>query len=168
MTTPAKTVLIATSNTTDFQIIKSLCKHLVDNRHTVVTVNKVKGELPEGTQHYPFDLENHQAKGVMQVMQPNTVVHIVDGGLGDDPRGYYQKYIVNALATLNIAVEAGVRNFVFVSIGEHEGGSGDAPIILEGIVEHYAQAYGITHSHVNYAYAPQDLDQLAEAIMEKI
>lgn len=163
-----KTVLIATSNTVDFQIIKTLCKHLVDNGHTVVTVNKVKGELPAGVQHYPFDLENHQAKGVMQVMHPDAVIHIVDGGIGDDPKAYYQKYIVSALATLNIAVDASVRNFVFVSVGEHVGGSGDAPLALATMVEHYAQAYGITHSHIQYAYPPTDLDQLAEAIMEKI
>lgn len=163
-----KTVLIATSNTVDFQLIKAVCSLLDQNGHTIVTINKVKGELPAGVQHYPFDLENHQAKGVMQIMHPDTVIHIVDGGLGDDPKAYYQKYIVNALATLNLGIDAAVRNFVFVSVGEHDGGSGDAPIILEGIVEHYAQAYGITHGHVNYAYAPRDLDQLALAIMEKI
>lgn len=163
-----KTVLIATSNTVDFNLIHALCKCLVEADHNVITVNKVKGELPGAVQHYPFDLENHQTKGLMQLMHPDTVVHIVDGGVGDDPKLYYQKYIVSALATLNIAVDAGVRNFVFVSVGEHEGGSGDAPLILEGMVEFYAQAYGINHSHVQYARHPENLDSVAKEIMEKI
>ena len=97
-----------------------VCKLLVDEGHNVINVDRRKKEIP-GVTLYPFDLDNSQIKGVIQLTKPDTIMHFAAehevARSMEEPDRYYWNNVANTIALLNHAVEAGVKNFVGDSVG---------------------------------------------------
>lgn len=94
------------------------CKLLVDNGYNVINLDRVKRELPGVTQ-YPFDIDNHQVRGLLQLIKPDAIVHLAaDHSVPksiESPNSTYSNNVANTIGLLNNAVEAGVKHFVFSS-----------------------------------------------------
>ena len=64
----AKTVLVTGGS--GF-IGASTCLRLVEEDYNVVNIDRRKRELPGVTQ-YPFELDNHQVRGLIKLLQPDA------------------------------------------------------------------------------------------------
>ena len=111
----AKTVLVTGGS--GF-IGASTCLRLVEEGYNVVNIDRRKRDLPGVTQ-YPFELDNHQVRGLIKLLQPDAIIHLaashtVEGSV-TDPGTYYWNNVANTISLLNHAVEAGVTKFVFSS-----------------------------------------------------
>ena len=111
----AKTVLVTGGS--GF-IGASTCLRLVEEGYNVVNIDRRKRELPGVTQ-YPFELDNHQVRGLIKLLQPEAIIHLaashtVEGSV-TDPGTYYWNNVANTISLLNHAVDAGVKKFVFSS-----------------------------------------------------
>ena len=51
------------------------CKLLVDSGYNVINIDRVKRQQ-EGVTQYPFDIDNHQLKGVIELTKPDAVIHL--------------------------------------------------------------------------------------------
>ncbi len=51
------------------------CKLLVDSGFNVINIDRVKSSL-DGVTQYPFDIDNHQLKGVIELTKPDAVIHL--------------------------------------------------------------------------------------------
>jgi len=95
-----------------------VCRLLVDAGHNVINIDRRKKDI-DGVTQYPFDIDNHQLKGVIQLTKPDTIMHFAaDHEVArsvEDPGTYYWNNVANTIALLNQAVKAGVKNFVFSS-----------------------------------------------------
>jgi UDP-glucose 4-epimerase len=96
----------------------STCLRLVKEGYNVVNIDRRKRDLPGVTQ-YPFELDNHQVRGLIKLLQPEAIVHLAASHMVEpsvsDPGSYYWNNVANTISLLNHAVEAGVKNFVFSS-----------------------------------------------------
>ena len=110
-----KTVLVTGGN--GF-IGTMVCKLLVGAGHNVINIDRVKKQQ-EGVTLYPFDINNNQLKGVIQLTKPDTIIHLAaDHEVGrsvTEPHVFYDNNVRNTIALLNHAVEFGVKNFIFSS-----------------------------------------------------
>ena len=167
----AKTVLVTGGS--GF-IGASTCLRLVEEGYNVVNIDRVKRELPGVTQ-YPFELDNHQVRGLIKLLQPDAIIHLaashtVEGSV-TDPGTYYWNNVANTVALLNHAVEAGVKKFVFSSsssvygdnmksaqVGAEEDNTTKAPIspyaksksITEDMLWDYATAHDLQSVSLRY------------------
>ena len=137
------------------------CRLLVAAGHNVINIDKKKCEIP-GVHQYPFDIDNHQIKGILQLTKPDTIIHLAAShqvfNSFIDPAGYYTNNVSNTITLLNHAVEAGVKNFIFSSSSTVYGGSDGTPTketaplnpispygrskaMIETILADYEQAY---------------------------
>lgn len=139
------------------------CRLLVQAGHNVINIDRRKCEIP-GVHQYPFDIDNHQIKGILQLTKPDTIIHlaatheVADSFI--DPAGYYTNNVANTINLLNHAVAAGVKNFIFSSSSSVYGGSKDTPTLetdplnpispygrskamIESILADYEQAYSV-------------------------
>lgn len=95
-----------------------ICKLLADAGHNVVNLDRVKKTIPNVTQ-YPFDIDNHQVKGLLKVIKPDTIIHLAaDHEVGRSvlqPGVFYHNNVANSITLLNCAIETGVKNFIFSS-----------------------------------------------------
>ena len=111
----AKTVLVTGGS--GF-IGASTCLRLVEEGYNVVNIDRRKRELPGVTQ-YPFELDNHQVRGLIKLLQPEAIIHLAADHMVEpsvtDPGTYYWNNVANTISLLNHAVEAGVNKFVFSS-----------------------------------------------------
>ena len=111
----AKTVLVTGGS--GF-IGSSTCLRLVEEGYNVVNIGRRKRELPGVTQ-YPFELDNHQVRGLIKLLQPDAIIHLAADHMVEpsvtDPGTYYWNNVANTISLLNHAVEAGVTKFVFSS-----------------------------------------------------
>lgn len=111
----AKTVLVTGGS--GF-IGASTCLRLVEEGYNVVNIDRRKRELPGVTQ-YPFELDNHQVRGLIKLLQPEAIIHLAADHMVEpsvtDPGTYYWNNVANTISLLNHAVEAGVKKFVFSS-----------------------------------------------------
>ena len=167
----AKTVLVTGGS--GF-IGASTCLRLVEEGYNVVNIDRVKRELAGVTQ-YPFELDNHQVRGLIKLLQPDAIIHLaashtVEGSV-IDPGTYYWNNVANTIALLNHAVEAGVKKFVFSSsssvygdnmksahVGAEEDHTSKAPIspyaksksITEDMLWDYATAHDLQSVSLRY------------------
>lgn len=107
------------------------CRLLVQAGHNVINLDRRKCEIPNVTQ-YPFDIDNHQIKGLLQLIKPETIIHLAASHQVPmsviDPAGYYANNVSNTINLLNGAVAAGVKNFIFSSSSSVYGDAGiDGP-----------------------------------------
>lgn len=167
----AKTVLVTGGS--GF-IGASTCLRLVEEGYNVVNIDRRKRELPGVTQ-YPFELDNHQVRGLIKLLQPEAIIHLaashtVEGSM-TDPGTYYWNNVANTISLLNHAVDAGVKKFVFSSsssvygdnmksaqVGAEEDNTPKAPIspyaksksITEDILWDYATAHDLQSVSLRY------------------
>ena len=167
----AKTVLVTGGS--GF-IGASTCLRLVEEGYNVVNIDRRKRELPGVTQ-YPFELDNHQVRGLIKLLQPEAIIHLaashtVEGSV-TDPGTYYWNNVANTISLLNHAVDAGVKKFVFSSsssvygdnmnsaqVGAEEDNTTKAPIspyaksksITEDILWDYATAHDLQSVSLRY------------------
>lgn len=139
------------------------CRLLVQAGHNVINVDRKKCEIP-GVHQYPFDIDNHQLKGILQLTKPDTIIHLAAAHqVADsfiDPAGYYTNNVANTINLLNHAVAAGVKNFIFSSSSSVYGGSKGKPTLetdalnpispygrskamIESILADYEKAYSV-------------------------
>lgn len=152
----------------------STCLRLVEEGYNVVNIDRVKRELPGVTQ-YPFELDNHQVRGLIKLLQPDAIIHLaashtVEGSV-TDPGTYYWNNVANTISLLNHAVEAGVKKFVFSSsssvygdntksahVGAEEDHTIKVPVspyaksksIVEDILWDYATAHNLQSVSLRY------------------
>ena len=123
----AKTVLVTGGS--GF-IGASTCLRLVEEGYNVVNIDRRKRELPGVTQ-YPFELDNHQVRGLIKLLQPDAIIHLAADHMVEpsvtDPGTYYWNNVANTISLLNHAVEAGVKKFVFSSSSSVYGDSTKSP-----------------------------------------
>lgn len=147
-----------------------VCRLLVAAGHNVINIDRKKKDI-DGVTQYPFDIDNHQLKGVIQLTRPDTIMHFAaDHEVGRsmiDPGKYYWNNVANTVALLNHAVGAGVKNFVFSSsssvYGTHDtfptaetterdpmSPYGRTKKMVEDILVDYYRAYGLNFTSLRY------------------
>jgi len=167
----AKTVLVTGGS--GF-IGASTCLRLVEEGYNVVNIDRRKRELPGVTQ-YPFELDNHQVRGLIKLIQPDAIIHLAADHMVEpsvtDPGTYYWNNVANTVALLNHAVEAGVKKLVFSSsssvygdniksahVGAEEDHTAKNPIspyaksksIVEDMLWDYATAHDLQSVSLRY------------------
>tara|TARA_R110000803_G_scaffold41704_3_gene89579 strand:+ start:16104 stop:17096 length:993 start_codon:yes stop_codon:yes gene_type:complete len=163
----AKTVLVTGGSG---YIGGMVCQLLVAEGHNVINVDRKKREIP-GVTLYPFDLDNSQIKGVIQLTKPDTIMHFAAehevARSMVEPDRYYWNNVGNTIALLNHAVEAGVKNFIFSSSSSVYGDietfpttedSPKAPVspygrsksIVEDMLQDYKNAFDLNYVALRY------------------
>ena len=150
----------------------STCLRFVEEGYNVVNIDRRKRDLPGVTQ-YPFELDNHQVRGVIKLIKPDAIIHLAASHMVEpsvtDPGTYYWNNVANTIALLNHAVEAGVKKFVFSSsstvygenvpsTGAIEDETGKMPIspyaksksITEDMLWDYATAHDLQSVSLRY------------------
>lgn len=127
-----------------------LCKILAEAGHNVINIDRKKKEI-KGVSQYPFDIDNHQLKGVINLTKPDTIIHLAAehevARSMEDPAIYYGNNVSNTIQLLNHAVEAGVKNFIFSSSSSVYGDLEDYPV-TEDIKGRPTSPYGRSKSIV--------------------
>ena len=162
-----KTILVTGGS--GYQGVK-LIERLIKDNYNVINIDRTKKDIP-GVTLYPFDIDNHQLKGVIKLTQPDTIMHFAaehEVARGESEPGlFYQNNIGNTIALLNHAVEAGVKNFVFSSsssvYGDIQtfpttedtsknpvGAYGRSKSIIEDLLPDYKRAYGLNYAALRY------------------
>ncbi len=163
------------------------CKLLVDSGYNVINIDRVKREQPGVTQ-YPFDLDNHQMKGVIQLTNPDAIIHLAaDHSVPKSiksPDSTYFNNVANTVSLLKSAVAADVKHFVFSSTssvyGNTDGSpsSEDHPInpltpygkskaMVESILEDFSNAYDFTYTSLRYFNAAGSYEGLGYQLEPK-
>ena len=147
-----------------------VCRLLVAAGHNVINIDRKKRDI-DGVTQYPFDIDNNQLKGVIQLTRPDTIMHFAaDHEVGRsmiEPGKYYWNNVANTIALLNHAVGAGVKNFVFSSSSSVYGMIDTFPTpetterdpvspygktkkMVEDILVDYYRAYGLNFTALRY------------------
>ena len=148
----------------------NVAKLFVDSGFTVINIDKKKREL-EGVTQYPFEIDNKQVKGVIELIKPEIVIHIAANNSVpmsvQDPMPTYTDNVMQTISLLNTCVEAKVPNFIFASSSSvygtsiHEEGCfketdptlpinpyGRSKQICEKIIKDYADVYGFNFANL--------------------
>jgi len=146
------------------------CKLLVDSGYNVINIDRVKREQP-GVSQYPFDIDNHQLKGVIQLTKPDAIIHLAaDHSVPKSlsaPDSTYFNNVANSVSLLKSAVEAGVNHFVFSSTSSVYGNTdgkpsnetdptapitpyGKSKAMVESILEDFSNAFEFTFASLRY------------------
>ena len=146
------------------------CKLLVDSGYNVINIDKQKREL-EGVSQYPFDIDNHQLKGVIQLTKPDAIIHLAaDHSVPKSisaPDSTYFNNVANSISLMKCAVEAGVKHFVFSSTSSVYGVTdgnpseetdptspltpyGKSKLMVENILEDFSKAFDFTYTSLRY------------------
>lgn len=163
------------------------CKLLVDSGYNVINIDRIK-RPQEGVTQYPFDIDNHQLKGVIQLTKPDAIIHLAaDHSVPksvNDPATYYYNNVANTIALLNNAVNAGVKNFVFSSSSSVYGDSefllnseddptfpktpyGRSKVMVESILRDYSKVYNFNHVSLRYFCAAGSYEGLGYQLNPK-
>lgn len=163
----AKTVLVTGGSG---YIGGMVCRLLVAAGHNVINIDRVKKTIPGVTQ-YPFDLDNHQMKGIIKLTKPDAIMHFAaDHEVGrsvNEPGVFYWNNVGNTISLLNNAVEAGVKHFIFSSSSSVYGDIKDFPTteqvpmlpvscygltkkMTEDMLPDYDRAYGLKSVSLRY------------------
>tara|TARA_Y100001972_G_scaffold122006_1_gene166883 strand:- start:317 stop:1285 length:969 start_codon:yes stop_codon:yes gene_type:complete len=180
----AKTVLVTGGSG---YIGGMVCRLLVEAGHNVINIDRVKREIP-GVSQYPFDLDNHQMKGVIKLTQPDAIMHFAaDHEVGrsvTEPGVFYENNVGNTISLLNSAVEAGVKHFIFSSSSSVYGDikrfptTEDTPTdpvsaygltkkMVEDMLPDYDRAYGLKYVNLRYFNAAGADPELAHGYTQK-
>tara|TARA_Y100000768_G_scaffold94197_1_gene68288 strand:+ start:55504 stop:56460 length:957 start_codon:yes stop_codon:yes gene_type:complete len=146
------------------------CKLLVDSGYNVINIDRVKRQQ-EGVTQYPFDIDNHQLKGVIELTKPDAVIHLAaDHSVPlsiQDPASTYANNVANSISLLNHSINAGVKHFIFSSSSSVYGDSetilnaesdipnpktpyGRSKLIIENVLKDYADAYEFNFASLRY------------------
>ena len=148
----------------------NVARLFVDSGFNVINIDKKKREIPGVTQ-YPFEIDNKQVKGVIELIKPHAVIHIAANNSVPasvkDPMPTYTDNVLQTISLLNTCVHAEVPNFIFASSSSvygtsiNEDGSfkesdPTAPInpygrtkqICEKIIKDYADVYGFNYANL--------------------
>jgi UDP-glucose 4-epimerase len=146
------------------------CKLLVDSGYNVINIDRVKREQP-GVSQYPFDIDNHQLKGVIQLTKPDAIIHLAaDHSVPNSissPDSTYFNNVANSVSLLKHAVDAGVKHFVFSSSSSVYGNTDGTPseeidstnpitpygkskAMIESILEDFSNAFDFTYTSLRY------------------
>jgi len=156
------------------------CSLLVQAGHNVINIDRVKRELPGVTQ-YPFDIDNHQLKGIMELTKPDAIIHLAANHSVpksiDNPAETYYNNVANSVSLLKNAVACGVKHFVFSSSSSVYGDSdmllnseidptnpltpyGKSKLMIENVLEDYAIAYDFNYTALRYFNAAGSFEGL--------
>ena len=156
------------------------CSLLVQAGHNVINIDRVKRELPDITQ-YPFDIDNHQLKGIMELTKPDAIIHLAANHSVpksiDNPAETYYNNVANSVSLLKNAVACGVKHFVFSSSSSVYGDSdmllnseidptnpltpyGKSKLMIENVLEDYAIAYDFNYTALRYFNAAGSFEGL--------
>jgi UDP-glucose 4-epimerase len=148
---------------------QSICDQLAKSGHSVINLDRRKCEI-SGVSQYPFDLDNNQIKGILQLTKPQSVIHLADAHtlfsnhMDIDPAVCYEINVAKTINLLNQTVHAGVKNFIFGSSNtvypNNTSGSphnefdplnindlhAHSKIVIEQALQHYHHAY----PHMNF------------------
>ena len=102
------------------------CKLLVDSGYNVINVDRVKRPM-EGVTQYPFDINNSQIKGVIEMTKPDAIIHLAAyhsvPKIIAEAKDYYSNNVENSIKLLHHAIDGGVPHFVFSSSSSVYGDS---------------------------------------------
>lgn len=148
----------------------AVCMMLVEQGYHVVNIDRVKKDI-NGVTQYPFDLENPQVEGILNIVKPDTIIHLAaDHEVGrsvTEPNVFYWNNVCNTVKLLNIAVKIGVKNFIFSSTSSVYGDDvpfptaedtpknpvnpyGRSKSMIEDILLDYSNAFNIKHVSLRY------------------
>ena len=158
-----------------------VCKMLVEAGDNVINIDRKKKDI-QGVTQYPFDIDNHQVKGIIQLVRPDSIIHLAaDHEVGrsmSDPAVYYANNVANTINLLNCAVEAGVQNFIYSSSSSVYGDVDNFPTLetepcapespyartkhmVEQILEDYRKAYDFNYISLRYFNAAGAMPDLS-------
>ena len=148
----------------------AVCRILADAGHNVINIDPKKKEQAGVTQ-YPFSIDNHQVAGLINLVKPETIIHLAAehevGRSMKEPGVYYANNVANTISLLNHAVDAGVKHFIFSSSSSVYGETDQYPTpehahknpispygmsksIVEDILQDYEMAYGLKFTSLRY------------------
>ena len=184
MNTEEKTILVTGGS----GFIGSVtCKLLVDSGYNVINIDRVKRQQ-EGVTQYPFDIDNHQLKGVIELTKPDAVIHLAaDHSVPlsiQDPASTYANNVANSISLLNHSINAGVKHFIFSSSSSVYGDSetilnaesdipnpktpyGRSKLIFENVLKDYANAYEFNFASLRYFNAAGSYEGLGYTLNPK-
>lgn len=163
------------------------CKLLVDSGFNVINIDRVKSSL-DGVTQYPFDIDNHQLKGVIELTKPDAVIHLAaDHSVPlsiKDPASTYANNVANSISLLNHSINAGVKHFIFSSSSSVYGDSetilnaesdipnpktpyGRSKLIIENVLKDYADAYEMNYASLRYFNAAGSYEGLGYNLTPK-
>jgi UDP-glucose 4-epimerase len=146
------------------------CRLLVAAGHNIINVDRRKSDIP-GVHQYPFDIDNNQLKGIINLTKPDTIMHFAaDHEVGrsvTEPGVFYWNNVANTVSLLNHAVKSGVKNFVFSSSSSVYGDIKEFPTtedtprnpispygksknMVEEILPDFYNAYGLKYASLRY------------------
>ena len=156
----------------------AVCKKLAAAGHDVVNLDHHKREIDNVT-CYPFDIENHQIKGLLHVIKPDAIIHLAAnhevGRSVIDPGVFYANNVANTISLLGHAAEVGTKNFIYSSSSSVYGSADVIPTpetypcnpespyartkrMVEQILEDYKNAYGFNYTSLRYFNAAGALE----------
>ena len=163
------------------------CKLLVDSGYNVINIDRIKRKQ-EGVTQYPFDIDNHQLKGVIELTKPDAVIHLAaDHSVPlsiQDPASTYANNVANSISLLNHSINAGVKHFIFSSSSSVYGDSetilnaesdipnpktpyGRSKLIIENVLKDYADAYEFNFASLRYFNAAGSYEGLGYTLHPK-
>jgi len=148
----------------------NVCKLFVESGFNVINIDRKKREIAGVTQ-YPFEIDNKQVKGIIELIKPYAVIHIAaDNSVPKsvvDPMSTYTDNVYQTISLLNTCVGAGVPNFIYASSSSvygtsiNEDGSfketdpcgpvnpyGRTKQMAENIIIDYANVYGFNYANL--------------------
>jgi UDP-glucose-4-epimerase GalE len=146
------------------------CRLLVAAGHNIINIDRRKVDIP-GFHQYPFDIDNNQLKGIINLTKPDTIMHFAaDHEVGrsvTEPGVFYWNNVANTVSLLNHAVRAGVKNFIFSSSSSVYGNITNFPTtedtprnpispygksknMVEDILPDFYTAYGLKFASLRY------------------
>ena len=158
-----------------------ICKQLVEAGHNVINIDRKKKDI-EGVTQYPFEIDNHQVKGLIMLVKPDAIIHLAaDHEVGrsmEEPSVFYANNVANTINLLNCAVEAGVKEFIYSSSSSVYGNTNVLPTpesepcdpkspyartkhMVEQILEDYRKAYDFNYISLRYFNAAGAMPDLS-------
>ena len=149
----------------------NVAKLFVESGFNVINIDRKKREIPGVTQ-YPFEIDNKQVKGIVELIKPHAVIHIAANNSVPqsvvDPMPTYTDNVLQTISLLNTCVGAGVPNFIYASSSSVYGTSNENPLgpkaeddptepinpygrtklISENIIKDYANVYGFNYANL--------------------
>ena len=146
------------------------CKLLVDSGFNVINLDRVKRSI-EGVTQYPFDINNSQVKGLIEMTKQDAIIHLaahhsVPKSIAE-AKDYYTNNVENSIKLLNHAIDGGVKHFIFSSSSSVYGDSdnllnseiddcnpktpyGRSKAMVETILKDLAAVHDFTYTSLRY------------------
>ena len=116
----------------------NVAKLFVDSGFNVINIDRKKREIAGVTQ-YPFEIDNKQVKGIIELIKPLAVIHIAANNSVPqsviDPMPTYTDNVLQTISLLNTCVGAGVQNFIYASSSSVYGSNECIPFKIEDNVD---------------------------------